>query len=79
MSCCFPSSILLKESVHVPGLQCRFPSSVDFSSFLQRIEFRRSVDSYLELVLAGLSLRRGVKEIDRENLKTAMLVDMKFR
>jgi hypothetical protein len=33
-------------------------------------EYRISGVSYLKLVLAGLSLRRGVEEVDRENLLT---------
>jgi hypothetical protein len=33
-----------------------------------RVRVGGSGESYLELVLAGLSLRRGVEEVDRENL-----------
>lgn len=39
------------------------------------IEDRSFGCSYLQLVLAGLSLRRGVEEVDRENLFTMEVSD----
>jgi hypothetical protein len=41
----------------------RIPASV-----IKNMSYRKSAPSYLELVLAGLSLRSGVEKVDRENL-----------
>lgn len=46
-----------------------YPNPSPFPHCLS-IEFRTSGLSYLQLVLAGLSLRRGVEEVDSENLFT---------
>jgi hypothetical protein len=45
------------------------PHPPSFANFISNLHFYQNPDSsYLQLVLASLSLRRGVEEVDRENL-----------